>query len=104
MQVINRFRLRDFWRAHSRSEKELRGWFQLISSYDWDSPGELRTTFPNLHEHLNLVAFDLQGSSYFVITTVDYQRGCIWIRDVCLHTDFHTESWKTLATEVIAET
>lgn len=96
MQVINRFRLRDFWTEHPRSEHALRSWFQLISSHDWGSPDELQATFPNVELHESLAGFSIEGGSCYVIASIDYQRARLFIRDVQLHTRFQSGEWKQL--------
>lgn len=97
MQVINRLRLRKFWSDHQRAETELRAWFQLMTSHDWESPDALSATFPAARFYADLVAFDLHGSSYFVIVSIDYQCSTLWIRDVLVHSEFGTDEWQHLA-------
>jgi HTH-type transcriptional regulator / antitoxin HigA len=97
VQIINRVRLRDFWIEHTRGEDALRAWFQLLSSFDWESPEALAGTFPAAQTHSDLTAFEIRGGSFFVITSIDYQRGAVWIRDMLVHSDFRQEGWKSLA-------
>jgi HTH-type transcriptional regulator / antitoxin HigA len=97
MKVINRHRMRDFWENHERSEQSLRAWHQFVSSYDVQSPDALQGIFPNAIVHEDLTAFDIGGSAYFLITTIDYDRATIFVRDVLLHSDFRGDSWKSLA-------
>lgn len=97
MQIFNRVRLRDFWADHERNEIALRAWFQLIRSHDWDSPEALNATFPNAEFEADLVAFGLNGSSLFLIATIDFGRMAIWIRDIQIHNEFATGEWKALA-------
>ena len=96
MQVFNRVRLRDFWADHERNEVALRAWFQLVTSHNWDSADALCATFPYAQAEGDLVAFDLRGSSLFLIATVDFERSAIWVRDVLIHNDFQTGEWKAL--------
>jgi HTH-type transcriptional regulator / antitoxin HigA len=97
VQIINAGRLCDFWADHGRAESSLRAWFQLLSSYDWPSPAELSQTFPAAQYYEDLVAFELHGGSYFVITNIDYQRATIMVQDVQVHNDFNTGRWHSLA-------
>lgn len=97
MKVINRFRLCDFWTSHARAEIPLRAWFQLVSSFDWQSPESLAATFPSAQFHEGLTAFDIQGSTYFLIATIDYTTATAWVRDVQVHKDFAAGDWKALA-------
>jgi HTH-type transcriptional regulator / antitoxin HigA len=97
VQVINCFRLHDFWIGHTRGENPMRAWVQLLSSVDWDSPESLSKTFPAAHVHENLAAFDIQGSTYFIVTTIDYQRGIVWVRDVLMHSDFRSDAREAFA-------
>ncbi len=97
MQVINSVRLRNFWADHELSETALRAWFQLTRSFDWVSPEAIAETFPGSRFHGDLVAFDVRGSTYFVIVSVDYARATYWVRDVQLHNVFRTDEWKSLA-------
>jgi HTH-type transcriptional regulator / antitoxin HigA len=97
VQIINAVRLCNFWAEHGRAESSLRAWFQLASGYDWPSSEELRQTFSAAQFHEGLVAFDLHGGSYFVITTVDYEQATIWVRNVQIHSEFRTGQWHALA-------
>lgn len=96
MQVINRFRLRDFWAEHPRSEYPLRSWFQLLSSYDWDSPEALQATFPHVQELDGLTTFAIDGSTYFPLTVIDFAEARIFVRDILMHTEYHDNGWKRL--------
>lgn len=97
MQVINRFRLRDFWAEHARAEVPLRAWFQLVSSFDWPSPDSLAATFPAAQFHKDRTAFDIHGGTYFVLTSIDYASASVWIRDLQVHKEFTGGDWKSLA-------
>ena len=96
MQVFNRVRLRDFWTDHDGNELALQAWFQLVRSHDWDSLEALYSTFPYAQSEGDLIAFDLRGSSLFVITTIDFALSAIWVRDIQIHNQFATEEWKSL--------
>jgi HTH-type transcriptional regulator / antitoxin HigA len=97
VQIINKVRLHDFWAGHERAEMALRAWAQLVSGYDWESAESLKATFPAAHFHEDLVAFDLHGSSYFVVVAHDFQRGKLWVRDVLMHSDVRSDQWKSIA-------
>jgi HTH-type transcriptional regulator / antitoxin HigA len=97
MQIINRVRLREFWNDHDRNEIALRAWFQLMQGTQWESAETLTATFPYAQVHNELVAFDLRGSSLFVICSVDFSGSVLWIRSIQLHNEFHTDTWKSLA-------
>lgn len=99
MQVLNRFRLRDFWTDHPHSERHLRSWFQLISSHDWESAESLRATFPHLQEHGNFTAFNVYGGTYFLIAAIDFDQARVYVRKVLLHTEFRNDAWKQTDTE-----
>jgi HTH-type transcriptional regulator / antitoxin HigA len=96
VQVINRYRLRDFWQEYTGSEKQLRAWHQFISSFNWEGPEALQATFPSAVYHEDLVAFDVRGSTYFLITSIDFGRSRICVRDVQVHSEFRTDAWKEL--------
>lgn len=97
MQIINRLRLKEFWEDHTRSEHSLRAWFQLVSGYNWESLEALQATFPSAVGHGDLVAFDLHGSSYYVVASIDYSASTVWVREVLVYPDFGTDQWKSLA-------
>jgi HTH-type transcriptional regulator / antitoxin HigA len=97
MKVINRYRMRDFWENHERSELPLRAWNQFVTSYCLSSPDSLQAIFPNATFHENLTVFDIRGSAYFLITSIDYERGTVFVRDVLIHSEFRDEEWKSLA-------
>jgi HTH-type transcriptional regulator / antitoxin HigA len=97
VQVINFVRLRDFSIDHGRAETSLQAWFQLVSSHNWETAESLTNTFPSAQIHAELVAFDLHGGSYFPITSIDFDRSTVWVRDVRVHNDFRTDEWRSLA-------
>jgi HTH-type transcriptional regulator / antitoxin HigA len=99
VQIIGRVRLRDFWVDHERNETALRAWYQLVRGAKWDSAEALTAVFPYAQLHEDLVAFDLRGSSLFLITTIDFERSLVWVRDIQFHTEFRSDEWKSLAGE-----
>lgn len=99
MQIINRSLLQQYAADHQRSATALHAWCQLVSSYDWPSMEALQATFPAATVNQDLVAFDLRGSSLFAVTTIDLERARLWVRDIQIHSEFRSESWKSLAAE-----
>jgi HTH-type transcriptional regulator / antitoxin HigA len=88
MQVINRFRLHDFYQEHDGAENQLRAWYQFVCACEWESQDQLKETFINLPDSGDQTVFDIRGSTYFVCTTIDYPSRIIYVRDVLLHSDY----------------
>lgn len=99
MQIINRSLVQQYAADHQRSATALHAWCQLVSSYDWPSVDALQAAFPGSTAHEDLVAFDIRGSSLFIVATVDLDQARIWVRDIQNHSEFRTESWKAMASK-----
>jgi HTH-type transcriptional regulator / antitoxin HigA len=93
MQIINRSLVQRYAAEHQRSATALHAWCQLVSSYDWPSREALQATFPAATIHEDLVAFDLRGSSLFVIATLDLEAARLWVHDIQIHSTFRSGEW-----------
>jgi HTH-type transcriptional regulator / antitoxin HigA len=99
VQIINRSLVQQYAEDHQRGATALYAWCQLVASYDWPETEALQATFPAATVYQDLVAFDLRGSSLFVITTVDFDQARLWVRDIQVHNEFRSENWKSLVSE-----
>ena len=54
----------------------------------------LRSTFPSVDQVGVFTVFNIGGNKYRLITTIHYNRGKVYIRDVLTHAEYNRGNWK----------
>lgn len=94
MHVISRKALREFWQAHPDAKTSLTRWYKIVKSAEYQTLVELRETFPSADLVGNFVVFNISGNHYRLITSIHFNRGKLYIRDVLTHADYDKGKWK----------
>ena len=95
MHVISRKALIVFWKKHPQSQVALSRWFKIVSKTNFDSFGDLRSTFPSADKVGNLIVFNIGGNKYRLIASVHFNRGKVYVRHILTHKEYDRGDWKT---------
>ena len=95
MHVISRKALRAFWVRYPDSEKPLSRWFKIMRQTQFRSFSALRRTFPLADKVGDSVVFNIAGNKYRLITSIHFNRGKVYIRDVLTHQAYDRGGWRT---------
>ena len=94
MHIISRKALRDFWEKHPDSQVPLTRWFRVVKTGQFGSFPELRAVFPSADKVGKWVVFNIGGNKYRLITSVHFNRGKLYVREVLTHREYDEEKWK----------
>ncbi|MBK6609630.1 MAG: type II toxin-antitoxin system HigB family toxin [Sphingobacteriales bacterium] len=89
MRVIAKKILREFWKAHSDCEQQLKAWYQEASNTTWQNINELKADFPSasiLND--NKVCFNIKGNNYRLIVRINFSYQMMWIRFIGTHAEY----------------
>jgi mRNA interferase HigB len=94
MHIISRKALRQFWERHPDSKSPLSRWFKIVQHTNFRSLEELRATFPTADQVGDLIVFNIGGGKYRLITSIHFNRGKVYIRNVLTHREYDRGTWK----------
>lgn len=90
MRIIARRTLREFWESHPNAEDPLLSWYRTVRHADWDTPMQVKTSFPKADMvGNNRVVFNIRGNHYRLIAKIDYQYRIVFVRFVGTHADYN---------------
>jgi mRNA interferase HigB len=89
LRVITKARLVDFWTQHPNAESPLSAWHRIVSKTDFSDFNDLRSTFPSAdYVPPRYTVFNIGGNKFRLITSIHYDTGCIYIREVLTHAQY----------------
>jgi mRNA interferase HigB len=98
MRIIKESRLREYAKQHSRAASSLFLWRVATRSASWKSFIDVKQTFGSADQVLankyKVVAFNIGGGAFRLITTIHYNRGIVYIRKFMTHAEYSKEDWK----------
>lgn len=94
MHIISRKALRQFWERHPDSESPLSRWFKIVQHTNFRNLEELRAAFPTADQVGDLIVFNIGGGKYRLITSIHFNRGKVYIRNVLTHREYDRGAWK----------
>jgi mRNA interferase HigB len=94
VHVISRKALKQFWARHPDSKTALVRWHKAMAHAEFASFDELRAAFPSADLVEQWVVFNIGGNKYHLITSIHFNRGKVYIRDVLTHQAYSREEWK----------
>ena len=65
-----------------------------MSKTDFNSFEQLRAAFPSADKVGSWVVFNIAGNKYRLITSIHFNRGKVYVRDVLTHPEYSRERWK----------
>ena len=94
MHVISRKVLRQFWERYPESQAPLSRWFKIMRRSEFGSFNQLRTAFPSADKVGALIVFNIGGNKYRLVTSIHFNRGKVYIRNVMPHQEYDKGRWK----------
>jgi mRNA interferase HigB len=94
MHIISRKALADFWEKHPDSKEALIRWYRIVERSTFAGFAELRQTFPSADMVGRYTVFNLGGNKFRLITSIHYDRGKVYVRNVLTHQEYDQEKWK----------
>jgi len=94
MHVISRKALRLFWQRHPDSEQPLRRWHTIMTTTDFGSFAELRSTLPSADMVNDLTVFNISGNKYRLVASIHFNRQKLYVRHVLTHAEYDQGNWK----------
>ena len=89
MHVISKKRLKEFWERHADAEVSLRVWHAMMEKGEFDTPHEVRDTFPAVDfVGGRRAVFDIGGNKYRLVADVRYNTGRVYIVRVLTHAEY----------------
>jgi len=89
VRIIKRKTLSDFWQMKPDSEQALKTWFFECKKAHWNSPGDLKLTYPTASIlKNNRVVFNIRGNVYRLIAKINYSYGIVYIRFIGTHAEY----------------
>lgn len=94
MHIISRKALADFWEKHPESKEALTRWHRIVERSTFGDFAELRQTYPSADMVGRYTIFNIGGNKIRLITSIHYDRGKVYVRDVLTHQEYDQEKWK----------
>jgi mRNA interferase HigB len=95
MRVISKKKLKNFWIKHPQAEIPLDNWYKVILGNDFNNLVELRLVFPSADLIGNLIAFNIAGNKYRLISAIHFNTSIVYVRDVLTHAEYDKGRWKS---------
>lgn len=98
MQVIPKRTLREFWLRHPAAEPALKLWHARVARTRWAKPGDVRAQFEATVELVtdSRAIFEVDGTRYRLVATIDYTVGLVLIRFVGLRAEYDLIDARTI--------
>lgn len=94
MHVISKKALVKFWETYPDCKTALLRWFHIVEKTDFETFVELRSTFPLADKVGNLIVFNVGGNKAWLIASIHFNRGKVYIRHVLTHAEYDKGDWK----------
>lgn len=94
MHVISKKRLREFWKKHADSERQLVAWYKVASRADWRSITDVRKTHPHADAVGSCTVINVGGNDYRLVVKINYSRQVVYIRYVLTHAEYDKVGWQ----------
>ncbi len=94
MHIISRKALQKFWKKHPNSKNSLNRWFNAMQKSNFRSYNELVRAFPSADKVNDLIVFNIGGNKNRLITSIHFNTGKVYIRNVLTHPEYDKGGWK----------
>ena len=89
MRLIAIGTLKNFWRIHPDSKKELQAWYRFMKSANWRTPNDVKRQFRSASIiGNNRVVFNIAGNKYRLIVKIHYNTGIVYVRFIGTHRQY----------------
>jgi mRNA interferase HigB len=94
MNVISFKRIREFSLTHRDAEVSLRAWYTTAKKSNWQTPAELKQTYPSADLIGRYTVFNIRGNKYRLIAGIVYRSQTLFIVAVLSHEEYDLGKWK----------
>lgn len=94
MRVISKKRLRGFWEANPDAKADLEDWYRTASKAAWQSIADVRHTYRHANTVGVCTVFNIRQNRFRLITKIEYQIQCVYIKNVLTHAEYYRGEWK----------
>ncbi|MCY7334660.1 MAG: type II toxin-antitoxin system HigB family toxin [Chamaesiphon sp.] len=94
MHVISYRRLREYAATHADVQDVLDNWYQVASKAVWTNLIQVQEVFPKAEAVSNFTVFNIKGTNYRLIVSIDYEQQLIYIKYILTHAEYDREQWK----------
>ena len=95
MRIIARRTLREFVerRAGHKDERSLKAaldaWFDEVRKARWASTADVKRRYATASiVSADRIVFNIKGNDYRLVTSVDFEKGIVWIKWIGTHRDY----------------
>ncbi|MFN0101794.1 MAG: type II toxin-antitoxin system HigB family toxin [Bryobacteraceae bacterium] len=94
MRVISRRAIRELTRRFPDAHGPLSHWANVVETYEWNAPGDVRKKVTSADFVQDLTVFDIGGNKYRLIAFVHYRRKAVYIKHILTHREYDKGAWK----------
>jgi mRNA interferase HigB len=94
VRIIARRTLNQIWGKRPQSQTALIRWFKIVQKTEFDRFAELRAVFPSADKLDHWIIFNIGGNKYRLITSIDFNRGKVYIRHVLTQAEYDRGDWQ----------
>ncbi len=98
VHVVAESTLREFGKAHPDAVDSLHSWYSAMDNNNFRSFAELKQVFPSADKDKDgfvFTYFDIKGNTYRISAIIRYNKGRVFIHDVCTHAEY-SKTWANL--------
>jgi mRNA interferase HigB len=95
MRVIARRTLREFiesnagYKDHAALKAALDAWFDEVHKAKWKNTAEVKRLYATASVvTAERIVFNIKGNDYRLVTSVDFEKGIVWIKWIGSHKDY----------------
>jgi mRNA interferase HigB len=95
MRIIARRTLRDFGAAHAGHKDQralktaLDAWLDEVRKVTWRSAADVKRLYATASIiAADRIVFDIKGSGYRLVVSVDFEKSIVWIKWIGTHRDY----------------
>lgn len=105
MRIIAKETLERYGRSHALALQPLRAWHELVKKETWNTPEDIRRTFPSVSFVGNdRLVFNIKGNSYRLVARIRYKKpstrqGIIYVIRIMTHAEYDKVDVTTLRYE-----
>ena len=94
MRIIKRGALVQFWERHPDAKASLESWYGVVRGATWQTPVEMKQTYPNADLVGRRTIFNIVGNKYRLIARVNYQTQRVFVLHILTHAEYDRGGWK----------
>lgn len=92
MRIISNAALTQFASLHPPAHVPLQAWRKVVESRNFVSFADIKTTFNATDKVGKYYVFDVGGNKYRIVTAINFNTQCMYIRHVFTHKEY--DKWK----------